>query len=211
MKTTFNYLKYNDWFKADLLTLNVDKTYFIQFLTKNSYQVNMHIDYGNNQFAKSTNTKFFGLIINSILSWKGHVEWVMPKLGLAYYAVRAVKPHISQETVRVIYFSYFYSVMSYGIIFWGNSPHSVHTFRLQKRVIRISTNSRSREIVYETENFAPPVTVHIFSFCYLWSRAENNLNLILRFIALLQDTLPLSSMYFNSISRRNILFCNRGF
>jgi hypothetical protein len=44
----------NDWFKANLLTLNFDKTYFIQFLTKNSYAVDMHIDYCNNQLNLPT-------------------------------------------------------------------------------------------------------------------------------------------------------------
>jgi hypothetical protein len=38
----------NDWFKANLLTLNFDKTYFIQFFTKNSSPVDNYIDYGNN-------------------------------------------------------------------------------------------------------------------------------------------------------------------
>jgi hypothetical protein len=45
----------------------------------------------------------------------------------------------------MIYFSYFHAVMSYGIIFWGNSSHSGNIFKLQTRVIRITTNSRSRE------------------------------------------------------------------
>jgi hypothetical protein len=45
--------------------------------------------------------------------------------------------------------SYFHSFMTYGIIFCGNSPHSSHIFRLQKRVIRIITNSRSRDPVRE--------------------------------------------------------------
>jgi hypothetical protein len=31
--------------------------------------------------------------------------------------------------------------MSYGIIFWGNSSHSLEIFRIQKRVIRIITKS----------------------------------------------------------------------
>jgi hypothetical protein len=48
----------NDWFKDNLLTPNFDKTYFIQFLTKNSYAMDMHIDYSHNQIAESTNTKF---------------------------------------------------------------------------------------------------------------------------------------------------------
>jgi hypothetical protein len=45
----------------------------------------------------------------------------------------------------VIYFSYFHSIMSYGIIFWRNSSISNNIFRLQKRVIRIITNIRSRD------------------------------------------------------------------
>jgi hypothetical protein len=85
MKTTlFRYLKnINDWFEANLLTLNFDKTYFIQFLTKNIDEMDMHIDYGNNQIAKSTSTKFLGLIVGSTLSWKEHVDWLMSKLGSA--------------------------------------------------------------------------------------------------------------------------------
>jgi hypothetical protein len=43
------------------------------------------------------------------------------------------------------YFSYFYSIMTYGIIFWGNSRHSSIIFRLQKRVIRIITGIRTRD------------------------------------------------------------------
>jgi hypothetical protein len=41
----------NDWFKANLLTLNFDKTYYVQFLTKNSSAMNIHIAYDNNQIA----------------------------------------------------------------------------------------------------------------------------------------------------------------
>jgi hypothetical protein len=33
----------NEWFKGNLLTLNLDKTYFMQFSTKNSNIMNMHM------------------------------------------------------------------------------------------------------------------------------------------------------------------------
>jgi hypothetical protein len=32
-----------------------------------------------------------------------------------------------------------------GIIFWGNSPHSIKVFKMQKRIIRIITNSGNRD------------------------------------------------------------------
>jgi hypothetical protein len=50
-----------------------------------------------------------------------------------------------QEAIILIYITHFHTVMTYGIIFWGNSPHSINIFRLQKRVIRIITNSSSRD------------------------------------------------------------------
>ena len=45
----------------------------------------------------------------------------------------------------MIYQSLFHSIMSYGIMFWGNSPHSPVIFKMQKRVIRIRMGIGYRE------------------------------------------------------------------
>ena len=37
------------------------------------------------------------------------------------------------------------SIMSYGITFWGNQPYIDKIFKIQKRAIRIITNSRMRD------------------------------------------------------------------
>jgi hypothetical protein len=47
---------------------------------------------------------------------------------------------MSLDALRTIYFSYVHSVMSYGIVFWGNSHHSINNFKIQKRIMRIITN-----------------------------------------------------------------------
>jgi len=44
----------------------------------------------------------------------------------------------------MIYYSYFHSIMTYGLILWGNSHHS-NIFRLQKRIIRIIVGIRGRD------------------------------------------------------------------
>jgi hypothetical protein len=49
------------------------------------------------------------------------------------------------DTLRKIYFSYAHSIMSYGIIFWGNSHLSNSIFKMKKRLIRIITNAGSRD------------------------------------------------------------------
>ena len=44
----------------------------------------------------------------------------------------------------MIYFTYFQTVMEYGIIFWGASVESKRIFQQQKRIIRIMTGFTSR-------------------------------------------------------------------
>jgi hypothetical protein len=87
----------------------------------NSYEINIKISCDNKLIQETKNSKFIGLDIDSSLSWKNHIDQMMIKLNRACYAVRYVKHFMAQDTLRIIYFSYFYSILSYGVIFWGNS------------------------------------------------------------------------------------------
>ena len=49
------------------------------------------------------------------------------------------------EALKMIYFSYFHSIVTYGIIFWGNSVHSQYVFKIQKRMIRLIANLGVRD------------------------------------------------------------------
>jgi hypothetical protein len=44
-----------------------------------------------------------------------------------------------------VYYSYFHSLISYGVILWSSSSYSSHIFRLQKKAIRIITGLRPRD------------------------------------------------------------------
>ena len=52
---------------------------------------------------------------------------------------------MSEGTLRMIYCSYVHSIITYALIFWSNSPHSISVFKIQKQIIRIMTNSRGTE------------------------------------------------------------------
>ena len=56
---------------------------------------------------------------------------------------------MSLEAMRVIYLAYFHTILSYGIIFWGNSMHSKHIFKIQRRIIRFITNSGIRDSCHD--------------------------------------------------------------
>jgi hypothetical protein len=101
----------NDWFRGNSLSLNFDKTYFLQFRPKNSYESNIKIICDNKLIKETKYTTFLGLDIDSSLSWKNHIDQMMIKLSRTCYAIRYVRHFMSQSTLRAIYFSYFYSIL----------------------------------------------------------------------------------------------------
>jgi hypothetical protein len=83
------------------------------------------------------NIKFLGIEIDKFMNWKVHVKLILPKLGNACFAIRNKQSCSNIETLRMIYLTYFHSIMKYGIIFWGNSAEAKKVFLLQKRTLRI--------------------------------------------------------------------------
>jgi hypothetical protein len=128
----------------NLLLLNYEKTQYVHFTAKGAVLHVAPTGYNNNFISNSTSTKFIGIITETTLSWKAHIDHLLPKLCMACYSARTIKPFTCQENLQSIYYSYFHSFMTYGIIFWGNSTHSIHVLQLQKRVIKIITNSTPR-------------------------------------------------------------------
>jgi hypothetical protein len=74
-----------------------------------------------------------------------HIDHVTTKLSTACYVIRCIKPLISNKTLLLIYRFPFHTVMNYGIIFWGNSCHSIQIIHMQKRVIKIIMGCGNRE------------------------------------------------------------------
>jgi len=64
----------NTWFKVNLLTLNLNKTQYLEFRTKNYYNVNTQIKYDQECLTSASEIKFLGLTMDDILSWKQHIE-----------------------------------------------------------------------------------------------------------------------------------------
>jgi hypothetical protein len=128
------------------VSLNADKTQYMEFVT---------------------NTKFLGLTLDNTFSWKNHIDTVVPKLSSACFTVRAVKPFLSHESLRMVYFSCFHSTMTYGLVFCGNSYYSNTVFKLQKRLELLSgleTESHAENI---SENYYSTVSIYILTLIFV--------------------------------------------
>ena len=122
----------NEWFKNNLLLLNFSKAKFVHFTTRNTNQMEIITDHDNRTIPICSYIKFLGITVDRALSRRHHVDLVRKKLSTICYLTRNIKPHLSSGILKMIYHSFFHSIMSYGIIFGGNSPHSSEIFKLQK-------------------------------------------------------------------------------
>jgi hypothetical protein len=86
--------------------------------------------------------KFLVLTVDTSLTWK-YVGELTCRLNEACCAVRSIQLFMSLDVLKTTYFWYVHSVISYGIIFWGNSSHSEEIFRTKKRIIMNSSNNAS--------------------------------------------------------------------
>jgi len=91
--------------------------------------------------------KFLGTYIHDSINWSCHIEYIIPKLSSACYIRRSIKPFMSPNTLKTIYYSYttiFNAIISFGLPFWGNSPHAIKIFRMQKRIVRIMMGCKNK-------------------------------------------------------------------
>jgi hypothetical protein len=98
----------------------------------------------NRPLIGTNNTKFLVLELDKNINWKNHIQKRLPKLSSARFLIRRMCPSCNINTLKMIYFAYFRSIMEFGIIFWGASVESKRIFLQQKRIIRIMTGSSTR-------------------------------------------------------------------
>jgi len=130
-------------------------------------------------------TRFLGLTIDSSMSWKDHIFELTSKLNKACYAIRAIKPFMSLDVMKMIYYSYVQSVMFYSIISCGISHLSGRIFKFQKRIIRIITNAGTRDSccqLHKQLKILPLPSLCIFHYLFLSIKIEICFCPILKFM-----------------------------
>jgi hypothetical protein len=156
----------NKWFRANKLSLNLNKTHYVQYKTKAIMPDIFAISY-NNTFINSTlSTKFLGVIVDGALIWKNETDLLMKKLSKACYVIRNMKHYMSISALKAIYYSFFHSLMIYGNIFWGNSSHSSIIFLHQKKAIRMMLGYGNRVFcrnIFKELGILPFASQFIFS------------------------------------------------
>ena len=92
----------------------------------------MQINIGYNTLIVNVpNAKLLETVIDETFPRKIHLKQIIPKLSAACYELGS--PSMSQETLlKMVYYSYFHSIMKYRLILWWKSPNSVKICRIEK-------------------------------------------------------------------------------
>ena len=138
----------------------------MHFTTKSKIAVDIHIRH------QVTPSLILILQIFQVSLWIVHYPrnhifvQLSSKLNSVCYVIRYLKSVIFTMNLRTIYFSYIYSIITYGTIFWGNSPNNYNILKLQKRAIRIIMNAGNRvpcRELFKKLNILPLYSQYILS------------------------------------------------
>jgi hypothetical protein len=121
----------------------MDKTKIIKFDLSHSQHALFQISYKDRHNNNDTQIKYFGMQTEH-MNWKTHIGQITPKLSSAFYALSCMYHLTDIDSLLVIYYAYFHSIMTYSIIFWGSSTDVKRVFKLKKKSVRIMIGVNSR-------------------------------------------------------------------
>lgn len=124
------------WLESINLKVNLNKTKLLQFRNYRRLSTDMEIKYINTKIDEVDKINFLGVTLDTHLNWKAHVETLNKKISSYCYALSILVNVTSEDVARNAYYGYVYSLLNYGVIFWGNSVNVHTTFLLQKRCVR---------------------------------------------------------------------------
>jgi hypothetical protein len=76
----------------------------------------MNIGYNNKLIINISNTKFLRIVIDNMWSWNINREQIIPQLSAVCYAIRSVKPHVTENIKDGLLF-----LFSFHYELWINS------------------------------------------------------------------------------------------
>ena len=120
----------SDLFKANKLTLNLDKTvYFFFGNCKNEPKPELEIE--STTLKPSKIAKFLGIWLDENLNWNAHVTKLINKIKRNMHLLQVPKNLFNEHALKTIYHAHIQSHISYGLLIWGTMVTKDKLKRLQ--------------------------------------------------------------------------------
>ena len=108
----------NDWFLANKLSLNLEKTKYMLF-HKCTDQVNIPLklpllQLNSNIIERENSIKFLGVVLDEHLTWEKHIQLIENKVSKNVGVLHKTSKLINSKCLRSIYFSFIHSYINYA-------------------------------------------------------------------------------------------------
>lgn len=129
-----------EYFKANVLSMNLEKTKYM-IIRSPRRQIPAHdpLIINGQILEEVSNYRFLGLVIDSTMSWKPHIEALKKKTSSLCGILKKISSFVPLVCLKNIYFSLIHSRFQYLIANWGNaSKASLRELQvIQNRCLKI--------------------------------------------------------------------------
>lgn len=135
----------SDWLAINKLSLNIKKTVYLNFGSYNTSIPNdLRICINNFQIEQKHSHKYLGIIFDSNLKWDIHIKYIFEKTKYLPFLFYRLAKIMQPDTLKMIYYAFFHSLINYGNIAWGGAYDNYLTLlhRLQQRILKIINKNR---------------------------------------------------------------------
>ena len=148
---------------------------------RKEFEVKIKID-GKKLFP-SNNVKYLGILIDPHLTWNFHIDDLSRKLSRAIGMLAKIRHYVQIQTLKMIYYGIFSSLLLYGAQIWGQSA------MVQQKMEKLQ-NKALRKMNFKNRLF--PVGI-LYKTCKIMKFSDNikHLNFLFAFDCI-KGNLPLS-------------------
>lgn len=112
------------------LQLNAGKTKVMHFTTSRRGNIPDTVKFNGDEIETVKSFKYLGLLLDSQLTWKDHIEHVLAKTRGVVAILRKAKRIIPRDVRKLLYFTMFHPHLIYMIELWG-AACTIHLKRVQ--------------------------------------------------------------------------------
>ena len=100
--------KLSEWFKANKLSLNLDKRKYMLFKPKQKKaRLNINLFINNHDITQVSEIVFWGVVLDQHLSWKPQIAQVVNKISKSIGIIYKSSFYLFKESMRTLYYFFF--------------------------------------------------------------------------------------------------------
>ena len=134
--------KLTEWLEANKLALNISKTKYMVFHTRNRKITYLNMIINNINIERVTKFNFLGVMFKSHMDWSRHINYISMKNLRSTGILYRLKDIYPQSVLLILYNTLILPHFHYCLLLWGSTVKDNDPLHLlQKKTVRIIDNS----------------------------------------------------------------------